>query len=144
MRRLLAAALVFALSWAVPVAASAHATLLSVDPHDGSTVSRRPDAVTLRFSEPVQPPVGVVVVGPGGQRVSHGASTTLLFNLVHKFEVVLQTVSVACREVLPLIHGRLLGGGHGCAWFQLLPSNQAAAAEELRRRSPLFDTTPIS
>jgi methionine-rich copper-binding protein CopC len=77
MRRLLVAALVLAASWALPVAASAHATLLSVDPHDGSTVSRRPDAVTLRFSEPVQPPVGVVVVGPGGQRVSHGASTTL-------------------------------------------------------------------
>lgn len=60
---------------AVPAPAWAHATLVSADPAAGSTVGARPDAVTLRFSEPVAPPVDVVVTGPTGQRVSVGRTS---------------------------------------------------------------------
>jgi len=82
MRRLVAAVLLVvgmavSLAVAVQVPASAHATLISIDPAAGSTVSVRPAAVTLRFSEPVQPPVAVRVVGPAGELVSDGASAVL-------------------------------------------------------------------
>jgi methionine-rich copper-binding protein CopC len=60
---------------ALPAPAWAHATLVSADPAAGSTVAARPAAVTLHFSEPVAPPVDVVVTGPTGQRVSVGRTT---------------------------------------------------------------------
>jgi methionine-rich copper-binding protein CopC len=60
------------LALSVPAPAWAHASLVSTDPTAGGEVGARPDAVTLRFSEAVDPPVDVVVTGPTGQRVSVG------------------------------------------------------------------------
>jgi len=77
MRRLAAAAAVVALVVGVAGPAWAHATLLSVDPRSGSTVDVRPQAVTLRFSESVDPPAAVAVTGPSGQQVGVGAPAVL-------------------------------------------------------------------
>jgi methionine-rich copper-binding protein CopC len=60
------------LAMAAAAPAWAHASLVSTDPPAGGEVGARPDAVTLRFSEAVDPPVDVVVTGPTGQRVSVG------------------------------------------------------------------------
>lgn len=49
--------------------AAAHATLLSTDPADQSSIEVAPKAVTLTFNEPVGRPA-VVVTAPDGSRVS--------------------------------------------------------------------------
>jgi hypothetical protein len=56
--------------------ASAHDTLLSSDPADGSTVQTAPATVTLTFDQPVQDfePV-VTVTGPDGQSYQSGSPT---------------------------------------------------------------------
>jgi copper resistance protein C len=53
--------------------AEAHAALKSVDPKDGSTVTRVPAAVVLVFSEPIGTSFATVTVtGPSGSSVSDG------------------------------------------------------------------------
>jgi methionine-rich copper-binding protein CopC len=54
-------------------AAQAHATLVSTDPADGSTVAVVPTQVTLTFDEPVRSlGTQVVVLAPDGRTVSSG------------------------------------------------------------------------
>jgi methionine-rich copper-binding protein CopC len=55
--------------------ASAHASLVGASPADGSTASAAPEQVTLRFDENIRSPSVVIVTGPGGRRVDHGATT---------------------------------------------------------------------
>lgn len=54
--------------------AAAHASLVSTDPADGSSVEAMPQQVTLTFNEPVGQPA-VVVTAPDGTRVSGTASS---------------------------------------------------------------------
>lgn len=66
--------------------AAAHATLVSVSPADGTTLTSPVAKVTFSFDENIRMPSKVVVTGPHGERASHG-TTTVLDN----------TVSVAVR-----------------------------------------------
>jgi methionine-rich copper-binding protein CopC len=77
MRRLVVVLALALLALVRPSPAWAHASLLSMDPASGSAVEVRPDAVRLRFSEPVDRPASVVVTGPTGQRVSLGEAGVL-------------------------------------------------------------------
>jgi copper transport protein len=53
--------------------ALAHAALLATDPEDGTVLQAAPEAVTLRFSEPVGTSLGAVrVIDPTGERVDDG------------------------------------------------------------------------
>ena len=53
--------------------AAAHATLLAVSPADDALIERAPDAVELRFDEPVEVVAGGIrVFGPDGERVDRG------------------------------------------------------------------------
>jgi methionine-rich copper-binding protein CopC len=54
------------LSMTTAAPASAHALLLKAVPGVGSTVHAPPAAVTLRFSEGVEPTFSTIVVGDGG------------------------------------------------------------------------------
>ncbi|HEY6729521.1 MAG TPA: copper resistance protein CopC [Solirubrobacterales bacterium] len=70
--KLLLAGLAMALLVA-PSAASAHATLEGTAPERGATVKQEPDAVTFRFSEPVEGNFGAVrVYDAEGERVDEG------------------------------------------------------------------------
>lgn len=68
---LLLAPVAIVLGGAAP--AMAHATLVGGSPADGSTVSTPPAKVTLKFDEDIRTPSVVIVTGPDGQRVDHGA-----------------------------------------------------------------------
>ncbi|HEX5585710.1 MAG TPA: copper resistance CopC family protein, partial [Acidimicrobiia bacterium] len=58
------------------IPASAHATLLSVDPQPGGVYDTSPSAIDLRFNEPVEIALGGVRVFDGnGARVDVGAPT---------------------------------------------------------------------
>lgn len=57
--------------------AAAHAALLEASPRNAAIVADTPDAVTLRFSEPVSANLGAVkVIDPAGNRVDTGEVTT--------------------------------------------------------------------
>ncbi|HEV7173801.1 copper resistance CopC family protein [Pedococcus sp.] len=57
-------------------AAQAHATLLSISPSTGATLTSPPRAVVLTFSGPIEPTLTTVVVTDGnGRQVSVGAPT---------------------------------------------------------------------
>lgn len=57
--------------------AATHATLVSASPADGSTLTEVVTKITFSFDENVRMPSKIVVTGPQGQRVSHGATTVL-------------------------------------------------------------------
>jgi methionine-rich copper-binding protein CopC len=57
--------------------AVAHANLVGAVPADGSTVESAPTRVTLRFDENIRTPSVIVVDGPDGKRVDHGATTVV-------------------------------------------------------------------
>jgi len=72
-RALACAALVAAVVVVTAPAAGAHAALVSVDPQEGGVYDASPDAVTLRFNEPVEIALGGVRVFDGdGDRVDTG------------------------------------------------------------------------
>ena len=48
--------------------ASAHASLVSTEPSDGSMMSQAPKTVRLRFNEPVRPAAIKLIDGEGRQR----------------------------------------------------------------------------
>lgn len=54
--------------------ASAHASLVRVDPADGSSLTSAPAKVTLTFDENIGSPAVIVVTGPDGSRVSTGTA----------------------------------------------------------------------
>jgi copper transport protein len=71
--RLLLPVAVAAALFAIPAAASAHATLEGSSPQRGETVNSQPDAVVLRFSEPVEGNFGAVrVYDAEGEQVDAG------------------------------------------------------------------------
>jgi copper transport protein len=78
-RRLGAAAVLLLVAlawWSDP--AGAHATLVSADPADGSTIEGAPSQVTLQFNEPVVIGVGGVdVLDAAGQPVQDGEATAV-------------------------------------------------------------------
>lgn len=55
-----------------PLPASAHASLVSSDPADGSTLESFPEQVTLTFDESVDEPAFVTVTAPDGATVTSG------------------------------------------------------------------------
>lgn len=55
-----------------PVMASAHASLVSSDPVNGSIVDELPDAVMLTFDEAVEEPAFVTVTAPDGKTYDTG------------------------------------------------------------------------
>jgi methionine-rich copper-binding protein CopC len=57
--------------------ALAHASLIGETPTDGATIRTPPSKVVLRFDENIRQPSVVVVTGPDGKRVDHGATTVL-------------------------------------------------------------------
>ncbi|MBS4753559.1 copper resistance protein CopC [Nocardioides sp. zg-ZUI104] len=59
-----------ALAWQPP--ASAHASLVSADPADGTRLDTLPAQVRLEFSEPMSAPAYVVVTAPDGTQVQQG------------------------------------------------------------------------
>ena len=64
--------------------AAAHATLVSVSPTNGATLTAAVAKVTFTFDEDIRSPSTIVITGPDGHRASHGATS-----------VVDNTVSVA-------------------------------------------------
>lgn len=52
--------------------ASAHATLVSSDPKDGSTVKAEPEKVTITFNEDVATPAQLQVTAPDGAELADG------------------------------------------------------------------------
>lgn len=67
--------LVAALVGPLADAASAHASLISVDPPDGARLDESPEQITLEFSEPVSADLGGVrVLGPDGEPVQEGSA----------------------------------------------------------------------
>jgi copper transport protein len=75
--RIVAALLVLAAALTGPLAdvASAHASLVSVDPPDGARLDQGPSRITLVFSEAVSADLGGVrVIGPDGTSVHEGAA----------------------------------------------------------------------
>ena len=108
--------------------AATHATLVSVSPANGTTLTSAIPKVTFSFDENIRMPSKIVVTGPHGQRVSHGP-TTVLDN----------TVSVAVRvQPHPEDVGRYVAAyrvvsadGHVVSaesTFQYRPPGVAAAA----------------
>jgi copper transport protein len=76
LRPLALAALVVGVLVASAQAASAHATLLTAEPQAGAVYDTSPDAVLLRFDEPVEIALGGVRVFDGdGERVDSGPPT---------------------------------------------------------------------
>jgi len=74
-RAVVAAAVLAAL--AVPAVASAHATMQEAHPGVQSRVEQSPHQVTLRFDQSVEaPPNAIVVLAPGGRRLSGAVSQT--------------------------------------------------------------------
>ncbi len=66
------------LGLAVPAIASAHATLVSMDPADGSLLTSAPTQIVLTFDNPIQDlGDGVVVLDPSGNHVEQGAPTVV-------------------------------------------------------------------
>jgi methionine-rich copper-binding protein CopC len=57
--------------------ASAHASLVGASPPDRSSVETAPAKVMLRFDENIRAPSVVIVTGPGGRRVDHGATAVV-------------------------------------------------------------------
>lgn len=88
--------------------AAAHASLVGATPADGSTVRSAPARITLRFDENIRTPAVVIVAGPDGKRVDHGATT-----------VVDNTASVPVRVAAPGVYTvsyRVISGdGHPVA-----------------------------
>lgn len=77
LRGALATAIAFAALLLGARPADAHATLLAVSPADDSLIERAPDAVELRFDEPVEVVAGGIrVFGPDGERVDRAAVET--------------------------------------------------------------------
>ena len=107
----------------VPASASAHASLVATDPPAGARVASRPDAVTLRFSEAVDPPVDVVVTGPTGQRVSAGRTAVFGERVTQRllptatgsgdYTVSYQVLSSDGHVVNGTTHFTVSGGGTG-------------------------------
>lgn len=61
----------------VPVAASAHASLVGSDPSPGAILQVPPSEISLRFSEPVTPVgSGIAVLSPSGHAVGGGEART--------------------------------------------------------------------
>ena len=57
--------------------ASADTVLVDSRPSNGTTVTARPDSVTLDFQTRILPPAAVAVLGPDGQRVDSGEPAVL-------------------------------------------------------------------
>jgi copper transport protein len=68
LRRLTFIVALFVLA-AAPHLAAAHAVLVDTAPHDGAVLQHAPDALTLRFNEPVNP-IAVRLFGPNGDAVA--------------------------------------------------------------------------
>jgi methionine-rich copper-binding protein CopC len=75
LRLLLLATLLWPLTGLAP--AEADTVLVGSRPGDGTTVTVRPDSVTLDFQNPIIPPAAVAVVGPDEQRVDTGQPAVL-------------------------------------------------------------------
>jgi len=77
MSRLQTYALAAALSVAVPAAALAHADLASADPASGATVKPAPTAISITFTEEVEPKFSTIEVQDAkGKRFDDGKATT--------------------------------------------------------------------
>lgn len=59
-------------SMACPLRAEAHASLVSSDPVDASTLDSLPEQISLTFDEPVDEPAFVSVTAPDGSTVASG------------------------------------------------------------------------
>jgi hypothetical protein len=98
------AALLWLLTGLAP--ADADTVLVGSRPGDGTTVTVRPDSVTLDFQTRILPPAAVAVLGPNGQRVDAGDPSVLENRVQQRVKATANgTYTVVYRVVGADTHG---------------------------------------